>query len=457
MFYFSFETVPQDKQERFVKVLSFILSSMSSQEVVEYCTPIPVAKNLYRIDTRQLKWNVNTIHKVLACTPYKRHLTKGAVLINDPMWFIVHVSDATQSTAYNELLFGKPKPSREDYLQFFKTNDDPTYRIGYVEGSSGVSVQRSRWLHNFPNGVRTDVWGTMDFLKVTEDNDPLSNLDYPIKRWKDSPTHDGEEWIAGLPKVSIASRERGRLQAYALFNGKGQNVAEAPGRLVRDSEQFRNHGVIVNFGGCIVCHTTGLNPLTKDVVREYLISGATISTKRKEDSQAIDQLVLSPTERLILQANEDYERGVQMVSGFKPTELSAAYIEAVDWYDTDVSLEQAAVELYTTAEELKLAIAWREAKYNDLHPRQASLAQNVPIPRTVWEGLYSKTFHILEEWRTIYVQEVPVVPDAVVPSVKPVDSGTPVSESRPSPASPNPVSSGPSTRSKGSRFLRRRR
>lgn len=399
VYYFSTEHIPRAKQEQFARVLSFMLASSSQQQIVEYCTPTQVGDTLWRIDTRSLQWDAHQAAAVFAETPYRRDVAKGAVLVNDPAWLIVQLGDSSESKAYNRLLHGRDTITRKQLFEAFEVNENPTYRIGVVEGQSGVSVESIRWLMNFPASNRTDTWGTLDFLSVDAKTDPMANLDYPLERWEKKPIHDGEEWISGMPKVSITSKERGRLQAYALLNKQGNGVDEAPGRLVR-GDGFRGHGVIVNVGSCISCHTTGLNAITRDEVREYLVSGATISTKNKADSEKLDLLVLNPTERLLDQANEEYARGVKLVCGMEPAELSAAFVDCVDWYDAAVTIQQAAAELRCTTAELRLALAWRETRYNDLHPRQASLAQESTVPRKVWEGIYYSTYQILAEWRS---------------------------------------------------------
>lgn len=396
-YYFSLEPIPRAEQLKTAQVLAFVVASSSQQQAIEYCTPTRIGETLYRIDTRNLKWDASTLASILAQSPYKRADGEGPMLIQHPGWFIQHVADSTESDAYNQLLYGKAKITRDEWLALWKTNDDPFYRVGYVEGDSGVSVQRIRWLMNFPNAIRTDVWGTLDFLKVDHQTDPLANLDYPVDRWRAHPIHDGEEWIAGLPKYSHS--QRGRLQAYLLSDKAGKSVTEAPGRLVIDRQRFRNHGVIVNFGGCVACHSMGLRPLTTDAVSEYLLSGATISTKDKQQAVDIDKLVLSPTEKLIEDANAEYAIGCKLVCGLEPADLTTAFVECIEAYDAPVTLPIAAAELYATTAELRLAIAYRETKYNDLHPRQAALAKEQAIPRKVWEGIYYDTYCMLRDWR----------------------------------------------------------
>lgn len=402
-YYFTLDHIPVELQPKVASVLSFVIASSSTQQAVENCTPIPIGPTAFRIDTRTLNWNAAYLSKQLITSPYHKSINQDVPqLIQHPVWFIQHLADSRESKSYFGLLYGDEDITRDEFLKRWETNDDPFYRIGYIEGESGVSVSRTRWLMNFPNGVRTDVWGTLDFFKLDETNDPLNNFDYPISRWKSDPIHDGEEWIAGMPKFSITSRQRGRLQAYALFDNKGGSVTEAPGRLVRDSTGFRNSGVITNFGSCVQCHPNGLNALNRDETRQYIQSGATIYTESNQASSNIDQLLLSPTEDLIKKANEEYAIGVKMVSGMEPEQLALAFQEVVQWYDQPVTLEQACLELRTTPEKFKLAMAWVEVKSRGLHPRQAALTHDTPCPRSIWESIYTLTYLQIKDYQNAF-------------------------------------------------------
>lgn len=399
LFYFSFEPIPGEQRAETLSVLNFILASSSQQQITEYCKAVPVSSTLFRIDTRTLKWSSAASHYLFSATPYKRNVNGLTPLVHNPLWLIVAVSDSTEGDFYNFLLYGEKRITQDEWLKLWQTNESPDYTAAYIEGDSGISVQRQRFIVNYPTAIRTEVFLTLDFLDLNSTNDPLANLDYPLGRWKTDPIHDGVEAIAGLPKFSIVSRERGVLQAYSLFNKKGEQVPEAPGRLVRDSTGFRNSGVVVNFGSCVGCHTTGLNPLTTNLSKQYLESGATIYTESKEASQKIDLLLLAPLNKIMDEQNADYEIGVKLTTGMQPEELSRAFSQSLARYDAPVSLQVASSELFCSEEDLKLAIAYRQTTSNDLHPRQASLAQGVSIPRSIWEELYFPTYQLLRTWK----------------------------------------------------------
>jgi hypothetical protein len=399
LYYFSLEPIPEEDWAETTAVLNFVLASSSQQPIVEHCKAVEITPSLLRIDTRSLMWSSTAAHTLFSSTPYKRHSGGLTPLVHNPLWLITAISDSTEGDFYNSLLYGKKRINQSEWLKLWSTNETNDYTAAYIEGDSGISVQRQRFIVNFPTAIRTEVFMTFDFLELNSRTDPLVNLDYPLGRWKTDPIHDGIEAIAGLPKFSIVSQERGSLQAYALFNRKGEQVPSAPGKLVRDTTGFRNSGVVTNFGSCVQCHTTGLNPLTLNLSKQYLESGATIYTENPVASQKLDLLLLSPLNKIMEESNRDYATGINLVSGLQPEELSRAFSQRISVYDGSVSLQAAASEMFCTVEDLQLAIAYRQTSANDLHPRQASLAQGVPIPRSIWEELYFPTYQLLQNWK----------------------------------------------------------
>ncbi len=61
-------------------------------------------------------------------------------------WFIPFAIDAAENEAYYDLLFGRVFTKREEFIKAFGLIDDKRLCFGLIEGSSGVIVQRKRWI-----------------------------------------------------------------------------------------------------------------------------------------------------------------------------------------------------------------------------------------------------------------------------------------------------------------------
>lgn len=399
LYYLTSASVPEAQRAEFHGALFHLLASSSQQVIAEHCIPARVTETLFRIDTRAFQWSAAQMFAVAGRNPYRRSLVDGPLLVTSAPWLLVQLADTTEGDAYYRLLYGTSEVDRAKFLKTWQANENPAHQISFAEDESGVSVMGDRWLLNYDNGIRTDVWGTLDFFKSTKSSDPTNNLLYTARDWLNKPNHNGEEWIAGIPKVSLQQNKRGRLQAYLLANSRGIRVEEAPPRLVRDSQLFRRHGAITNVGSCIGCHKQGLNSVSVDAVRRYIEAGARIQTYNVERKTRVEALVLQNISTLIERANAEYATGCEITSGLTPEQVSDAVIASVHWYDEEVTPAQAAIELYCEVEDLQLALAWRDLNYKDLNALQAKLAQGIPIPRTAWEDIYTDTALTIRVWK----------------------------------------------------------
>lgn len=392
IYYISTANSPETERSKVAAALRLIVPSTSSQPIIEKCTPVNVeGTNLYRIDLRQLKWRWQDWHALLAEYPYSPpgiHLP----LIIRADWLCMALTDSHEHPeGYLPLLYGANVPkTRDEFLRFWKVDNDPGLRFGLIEGESGVSVQRTRWIENRPIS-RGYAWGTRDVLEVNGKSDPLQFPDGTFK-------HDGEEWIVGIPKQSLATGARGTLQVYLLANGQGTRVDRAPVDLVEDSSRFRGLAEIRNAGSCIQCHAAGINPPTTNEFKQLIVDGVDIYAK-KDLQEALETFHMSDTGKEIERNNEDFAAIVQIATGCKPSEAVAAFKGTVEGYDKDVSLDAAARELYCDTKDLSLALAYASAGNYDLGARLARLAHDTALPRSVWEEQYQKAYEALQLWR----------------------------------------------------------
>lgn len=391
-YYISTATSSENDRERVATALRLIVPSTSSQQILERCTPIQVeGTTLYRIDLRDLHWRWQDWHKLLACYPYSSPGVQLPLIVRADWLCVVLTDSHAYPEGYLPLLYGGQVPkTRDEFLKFWSVDNDPQLRFGLIEGESGVSVQRTRWIENRPIS-RGYAWGTRDVLKVDAKSDPLQ---HPTGDF----AHDGEEHIVGMPKHSLATGTRGTLQAYLLANGQGKRVDRAPVDLVEDSSRFRGLAEIRTAGSCIQCHAAGINSPTRNEFRQLIVDGVDIYADKKTQEQ-IEAFHLSDIGKEIRRNNEDFAAIVQLATGVKPVEAVAAFKATIDTYDRDLTLADAARELYVTSRELTLALAYASAGNYDLGPRLAALAHGKAIPRTVWEADYKKAYEAVVLWR----------------------------------------------------------
>lgn len=388
LYYFSLATIPEEHREATLASLCYSIASSSKTKIIEDCLPVPVSVTLYRIEIHLLNWDRQAISKVFGRTPYKRYHHDNGPLVNHPSWFITNIADSTESQAYNLLLYGKENPSERDFLKLTDTN--VSTEIRKLEGQSGVAsnTERDRVLRFFDNGRFTITTITDDFFRLG------ANKSLLLLKPKTEP--DGKEGITGLVKTSAKTGDRGWLMATWQGNGKGEFAAEVPQRLATQKRGWRGHSAIVGPGGCWKCHDQGYKPMTQDLFRHYL-DNAQVSTTFK-NSKNLREQYLESVNQLIEDENKRYEMGVKMCTGYYIKEFLPLYEQAISWYDNDVSLKQAASELYTTPEELRGALGLASHADKLLHPELALLATQ-PISRRAWEDLYTTAALYLDAWR----------------------------------------------------------
>jgi hypothetical protein len=394
-YYLSTASVAPDHRADLAVAVRLMVASSSLQPIVERCTPQPVTDTLWHVDLRELQWAVDDWHKVLADYPYA---TARLPIVVRADWLLLQLADQTDSDAYFRLLFGGDRipKQRDDWLDLLKVSrerskDFDALRFGLIESESGVAKQDARWMERHPV-LGGYAWGTRDILEVAPDADPL---EHPAGDFE----HDGEEWIVGIPKVSLTTGDRGALQVYALSSGDGKIVAEAPVDLVEDSTTFRQQRAVRNPGSCVQCHTEGLNlPSTNDY-RQLIVDGVDVVFYGDKDKQdQIDAFHLGDVERELSRANEDFQAIVRLATGVESAAAVKAFKATVDRFDAALDLDATARELGTTPENWRLAIGYASTQTSTLPARVAGLPHGRTIPRAAWEGIYHEALHRLHAW-----------------------------------------------------------
>lgn len=376
-----------------------MVASTSRQVVLERSAPAPVTPTLSRIHLGDLQWADSAWRKAIADYPYAPHVDPKlgqTPLVIRADWLLVRLADATESSAYYDLLLGETPNERDQWLGELGVDRQatPELRYGQVEEQSGVAKQRVRWLESFPvlaPGGSGYAWGTRDSLEITGETDPLEHPDGGFD-------HDGEEWIVSLPKISTATREAGVLQAYLLSNGDGKRVDVAPVALVEDTTRFRGLAEIRNPGSCIQCHAEGLNKPTRNGLADYVLSGANLFTTDRDEQVALEAFHLRRFDRQLDRANEDYAIAVEALTGQEPKAAAEAFKRAVNRYDAALTLEDAAREMGCAPATLRNAIAGVTGRGEPLPARVAGLPHGRSISRAAFEERYHELEEIKDAW-----------------------------------------------------------
>ncbi|QDV78060.1 hypothetical protein K2D_16660 [Planctomycetes bacterium K2D] len=389
-YYVSYSSVlaGSDRAE-LVAASRLMIASTSRQIVLERSAPVPVTETLARIDLRDLRWDAEAWLRLVKRYPYADP-SIGPPLVVRADWLTVQLADANESPAYYELLLGTAPKTRDEWLAALNVDKDadPLLRFGLIEEDSGVARSKVRWLESFPtlNGY---AWGTRDSVEITPENDPLEHPDGQFK-------HDGEEWIVGVPKLSLTTRDRGVLQVYLLSNGQGQRVDKAPVDLVEDSSRFRSNAEIRNPGSCIQCHGEGLNEPSENGLEDFVLKGAQLFANGRDKLAEIEAFHLG---RISLDRdNEGFGRIVVALTGMDGEQAASAFRRSVERFDDPLELSDVARELGVAPEAARNAIANQTAKGRNLSARVVGLAHGRTITREAFEERYHELRSYCDEW-----------------------------------------------------------
>lgn len=394
--YLSLSAVPTKKQKPWSQMQAYSIPSASREPLLDHQLPQPIrpGSSIYRIDLHALGWAVEDWNAVTAKYPYAVVDPKNPPLVVRGDWLCFLLADTRDSDAYYRFLYGGkniPKTDAE-LLKFWHV--DPGQQVGqsfgWVETRSQVAKQETRFIEHFNAGGQS-LWRTKDLNRISAKADPLEFLNGEFK-------HDGREIIVQVPAVSVATKMRGCKQVYALANGEGKIVNEAPVRLVQDFKQTLGQPAIVNNASCVVCHTTGMNYPTANGAEEALKSGLQLYAYSKGKQEEVELFHLTDSAKRLNRNNEDYANYIFACNGLHPVKNASLYRQALADYKTDLTLQRAATELYCTPEDLTNALGYAATGGVLLGVRPASLAHGGTCPRDSFEDFYNQLRAVVEVW-----------------------------------------------------------
>jgi hypothetical protein len=393
-YYLTTSALPEATRETWVNAAKFAVPSASRALVLDHQIPYHVpGTNLYRINLQSLQWGAKDWDKVLEKYPYSQFKHPLIVRMD---WLVYVLADTRDFDAYYRLLYGGnsiPK-SDSDFLKFWGV--DPAQQtgqqFGWVETRSQVAKQESRYIERF-NARGASLWRTKDVFKVERKSDPLERLFGDFK-------HDGRELIALVPKLSLSAGVRGGLQVYALANGDGKVVNEAPVRLVEDYQRTLGQAAIINNASCVTCHQGGMQSPTENGLKSLIVAGVELKTYDKAKQEAIEAFHLTDVGKQLARDSEDYAAAVNGCNGLTAPQNAINYKVALDDYIEPLTLERAAHEAYCTPEELRLSIAWASENYVVVGNRLAGLAHDRTVPRQTWEEDFKQVAVYIQTWKT---------------------------------------------------------
>lgn len=376
----------------------FWLPHLSRELALGHQTPAKLpGVAAWRIQLEGLGWSIESWRKVAARYPY----TAGQK-IADPLmlrldWLLRQTADATESTAYYDLLLGGPPADRTAWLKALAIGDAQERLVQAQvldRGKSGVArnTRLIAW-HNVSSGYLAE---TADSKRGSGKQDPFERQDFKA---------DAAELIASLPKVlSDGSQARVLTQAYLLTDGQGKRVDVADTAIVNDHNRFLGNGAIRTPGSCVGCHAA-LNGSRSNLFAEYLrLPGEPkLYVEGIKNQVRFDAKYLGSLAKQIRRGNEDFAEFCLDHLNEDPKTAARTWTEFMSWYDSDLDLNQAAREVGAKShDELRLAIGHYSSTLGPAQfaGRLTLLAEGERVTRHAWEDAthYQATLAI-RAWR----------------------------------------------------------
>lgn len=375
------------KREHY-NVLNFVVASCSRQRNLERSRLSISDTNghyiLCYLDLSSQLWTYRDWLKVIKEYPYS--IGKVPLVIRGD-WLINQLTDTVENDGYYLLLYGK-KPTKKEFLTAWGIDLNKKSEIfGFIEGDSQISVNKKRLIESLPVLRGNYAFSTKDSLMRDNTEDPLENL------LNQNFKHDGEEWIIGHSKFIPSNGSWVNLQYYALFNGQGKLVNKADTDLVEDYSRYKGLSAVRTPGSCINCHVEGLNIPTKNDFRSYIIAGAKVYGK-KDVVDFIDLFYGSNLGKEIKRSNEDYNGAIEYIYGTAAKRHNQLFKQTISEYQADLTLDNAAKELYTSSDELRAAIGYQKQTTATI----AKLAHGEKITRKQFRSNWKILYVFMKQW-----------------------------------------------------------
>lgn len=374
-----------NKQDEFVQLqeaVNKLLNSVSDQARITQAGPADKYGIVYRFDLRDFGLNANDFDNTIVANgqyPYalKRFDQDEGQFFEDAIndftateaiafiradWFIFNVS---QPPIYYDLLDIPVK--KNDLLADLGVVDIEDQFVAQDARRSGV---RYSGVTNFPrvidklqtdfNGYRGNLWESFDFDSDQNEQNifgfpfgPVGQFANILETNKEF-QNVAEEWIWDL---------QNGLSAYALFNGAGIRVDEAPLAVAQDPANVgqaflgvQGPGTIVAGTSCMGCHHKGMNPYD-DILLEH--TQYSVGFNNEEADFAEDTFFAEGGFELkqTLQAYVDQFVRASVVAGVSSVSLTSQSYEPIfnqaRYYNDTVDICELGAEFYLDCETAK--------------------------------------------------------------------------------------------------------
>lgn len=407
------------------------------KRTVKYIQRVRGSSTLVWIDIRDYNWTEKSFEKISGAEPYVRkpwineesydnlRLNSGNALLRAD-WFIAHTSDVSKQVDndiggdpfYYVLLYSNfsiPKTG-DEYRKIWEID---LKRVTNRQLSRGAVINKgesivSRWAREIA-GIRSENgyhYETSDFKnnigKLVDgkfiSNDPLENLS--IERDKNGRAiHKNIARNADAHEY-ITSNYHG-LQVYFITNGNQERVETGDPTIVVDTRDLTGDIRVRSARSCVVCHPIGLNP-PSNALREHLEDGIDLVIGTREYEEAAKKFYLSNDLGARIQDDQVlYARAVVQTNGLLPEDNARLFQRILDWYDDDISLEQAARECGVSVEIFKEKVG--KSTVSRLGRLVAS-TKDYKIPRALWDnpkgGYFAQAMLLIKEVPLVEAKEL---------------------------------------------------
>jgi hypothetical protein len=395
--YFTTRYVDEEDREQLNAAFRFVVPSLSRTVLLDAIVPVQLTPTLYRVNIRNLQWGQEFRDTLKHKYPYNPKPGTRPLLVRAD-WFLQYVLDNTLSdNLYQLLIFGKELKTENEFLEFFKADIKSNFAFAFIEDDSGVAVNKTRILRVAPTLQNTPIWYTRDFADINDKNDPLENLTRET-------AYDASEVIGALPKRIGQTGEIGLLQAYGIFDGKGDVVTAAPPNVVVDYAGARGPE-LRNAISCFACHDEGLLEPSINALRRFNETGGVLGGHNKQDLIKINEQFNTSLKRGVTRWNEDFKLAVTACTGLEPKAVSAHVQNSIRTYDKKVTFEQAAKELKVTEKHLSRLLIHltrlSQSTGKPILPARVVQLPHVPISREIWEAQWYKLWYYRVKTRSL--------------------------------------------------------
>lgn len=406
--YFTFYHIDDPELlKKFYLELAFWVHSLSSESLIRAPQPVIGSPTLFKVDLRDYGWTQKAWEKVSVRESYIRepwiaHDTYSVLRIEGGNniirgdWFLSHTSSPVKQIdigdkeiLYETLLYAKLGRSPKNLQEFYdywgydvKKAETQLYTVEQIlvpHGKSGVA-RSNRILARIPTELGY-LWSSSDFLNSTKDKNVIENLKPDIMM---HPNRDAGEHI-GANKI--------KLQVYLVTDEKDNNVWVANERVAFDRTDVKDVTVMAG-KSCVICHSQGIN-VPYNGLLSLLQKKVSLKYADKEFKLSADRTYFGPLSRiyddperetLMDKDRQNFNDAVKDVNGLDGSTNARYFKEVLDWYEQDITLEQAARECGVTVEE------YQEKVLRTASGRLGELANGGTVSRSEWEDLNNGYF-----------------------------------------------------------------